>query len=61
MSHRCTFCGKPVSDQDYDYISGARVWICGSTACDKEARDADRAAHEQAVLDAIDDNYGRYM
>ena len=58
---RCTFCGEPVSDKDYDYVGGARVWICGSVAGDREARDADLAAHEQARLDAMDDGYSRYL
>ena len=58
---RCTFCGEPVSEKDYDYVGGARVWICGAIPCEKEAREADRAAEEQAALDAMGDGYSRYL
>ena len=58
---RGRFCGEPVSDKDWDDVGGQRVWICGSAACDKEARDANRAAQEAAQLDAADDGYSRYL
>ena len=57
----CTFCGEVVTDRDYDYIGSARIWICGSAACDREANDAHRQAREEAQYEADRDGYERYM
>ena len=58
---RCTFCGEPVSDRAYDFIGSQRIWLCDSAECDREARDAHRAAMEEAQWDAKADGYSRYM
>ena len=58
---RCTFCGEPVREGDWDDLGHGRVWVCSSADCAKELRDAHRQVQEEAQYDAERDGYGRYM
>ena len=55
---RCFNCGAETND--WDEIGYQKVWGCGLRECHREIADANRAADEQAQLDAMEDGYDRY-
>lgn len=60
-SKRCSYCGEPVDEGDYEYIGNQRVYVCGSRECDRDARDDARAVYYEAAERAREDDYGRYL
>ena len=63
--HRCSQCGEPVGDNDYD-LGGRwgtrKIYLCRSSECgiqhDRDQRDAEREEYE-AAIDAVNSEFGR--
>lgn len=60
-THWCAYCGVEVGPEDYDGIGASRVYLCASPKCEGDFREDQRGAEEHAMLDAIDDGFGRYL
>lgn len=54
----CFYCGKEVGALDYAHIGTTRVWCCGSAECERELRDEDQQAQEEAVERFREDMFG---
>lgn len=56
----CFWCGRQVDKEDWEEIGNNRVWVCGSSECNRELRNEQRALGEEARQSAAEDDYERY-
>ena len=60
MNH-CAYCGEEVSNKDYDYMGNRRIYICSDDQCNQEHSDQCKALRDEAMWDAQEDDYSRYL